>query len=167
MTVATQDHQHVARDVADALAVVREHGLRLTAARRIVLKALFTVERPVSAEEIAEGLDGRSPTSDPGSVYRNLEVLERIGLVRHVHFGHGPGLYHLTRARRYEYSLCERCHAVTAFPANKLDDVREELERLLGIAPHFSHFPIVGVCRRCRSADSGDRLGERRNDAHS
>ena len=167
MTVATQDHQHVARDVADALAVVREHGLRLTTARRLVLEALFTVERPVSAEEIADGLEGRIPASDPGSVYRNLEVLERIGLVRHVHFGHGPGLYHLTRAQRYEYSLCERCQEVSAFPAHKLDAVREELDRLLGIEPRFSHFPIVGICRCCRGAGIDGGPLERRDDAHS
>jgi len=28
----------------------------------------------------------------PTTVYRNLEALERHGLVRHVHLGHGPGL---------------------------------------------------------------------------
>jgi hypothetical protein len=46
MTVATQAHQHVARDLPDALAVVRAHGLRLTGARRLVLEALFAVDRP-------------------------------------------------------------------------------------------------------------------------
>jgi Fur family ferric uptake transcriptional regulator len=153
MTVATQGHQHVARDVADALAVVRAHGLRLTGARRLVLEALFAVDRPVRAEEIAAGLDGALPASDLASVYRNLEALERIGLVRHVHFGHGAGLYELARARRDEYALCERCGTVTAVPAAELDPVRRLLEWQLGIEPHFVHFPIVGLCRRCRGAD--------------
>lgn len=167
MTVTTQDHRHVPRDLADALAVVRAHGLRLTGARRLVLEALFAVERPVSAEEIAAGLDGVFPASDLASVYRNLETLERIGLVRHVHFGHGAGLYGLTRTQGYEYALCERCGDVLAVPARELDSVRETLERLLGVVPRFSHFPIVGVCRRCRRTEAGDRLQEGRDDAHS
>src|SRR5262245_38559545 len=150
MTVATQDHQHVARDVADALAVVRAHGLRLTGNRRLVLEALFAVDRPVRAEEIAAGLDGALPASDLASVYRNLQALERIGLVRHVHFGHGAGLYELARAHRHEYALCGRCRTVSAVPATELDPVRRLLERQLGIEPHFAHFPIVGLCRRCR-----------------
>ena len=45
-----------------------------------------------SAEELAAGLGGRVPRSDLASVYRNLETLERHGVVRHVHLGHGPGL---------------------------------------------------------------------------
>ena len=43
----------------------------------------------------AGGLGGRLPASDLGSVYRNLEALERAGLVRHVHAGHGAGRYAL------------------------------------------------------------------------
>jgi Fur family ferric uptake transcriptional regulator len=162
MTVATQGHQHVARDVADALAVVRAHGLRLTRARRLVLEALFAVDRPVRAEEIAAGPDGLLPASDLASVYRNLEALERIGLVRHIHFGHGAGLYELARAQRYEYALCERCRTVTAVAAAELDPVRRLLEQQLGIEPHFTHFPIVGLCRGCRRADD-DPAQERRN----
>jgi Fur family ferric uptake transcriptional regulator len=167
MTVAPQDHRHVARDLADALAVVRAHGLRLTGARRLVLEALFAVERPVSVEEIADGLDGVLPASDLASVYRNLETLERVGLVRHVHFGHGPGLYELTRTHGHEYALCESCRAVLAVPARELDSVREAVVLLLGIEPQFSHFPIVGLCRRCRNAGTADRPQERRDHAHS
>jgi Fur family ferric uptake transcriptional regulator len=147
MTVATQGHQHVARDVADALAVVRAHGLRLTRARRLVVEALFAVDRPVRAEEIAAGPDGLLPASDLASVYRNLEALERIGLAR---------------AQRYEYALCERCRTVTAVAAAELDPVRRLLEQQLGIEPHFTHFPIVGLCRGCRRADD-DPAQERRN----
>ena len=166
MTVVSQKHPHVARDVADALAVLRAHGLRLTGARRVVLEALFALDRPVSAEEIAAGLDGELPVSDLGSVYRNLETLERVGLVRHVHFGHAAGLYELTRGQRYEYALCDGCGDVRAVPARELDSVREALDRLLGIEPRFSHFPIVGLCRDCRESGVDARLQEGGQHAH-
>jgi Fur family ferric uptake transcriptional regulator len=162
MTVVSQRHQHVARDLDDALAVVRAHGLRLTVPRRLLLEALFTVERPVSAEQIAAGFDAGLPASDLASVYRNLELLERVGLVRHVHFGHGAGLYELTRSAQHEYALCESCQTVTSVPASELDLLRDALERVLGIEAHFNHFPIVGLCRRCRR--TGDQ--ERRDHAH-
>ena len=68
-----------------AIAAVRASGLRLSTARRLLLHALFDSDRPLSAEELAG--DG-----DVASAYRNLEVLEGLGLVRHVHLGHGPGL---------------------------------------------------------------------------
>jgi Fur family ferric uptake transcriptional regulator len=165
MTVATQSHQHAARDLADALAVLRTHGLQSTGPRRLVLEALFAVDRPVPAEEIAAGLGGALPASGRASVYRNLEALERIGLVRHVHFGHGPGLYELT-ACRHEYAVCERCRTVTFVPAAELDHVRRLLEQQLGVEPHFTHFPIVGLCRRCRAAGTDD-LARQRSDGHA
>jgi Fe2+ or Zn2+ uptake regulation protein len=167
MTVATQAHQHVARDLPDALAVVRAHGLRLTGARRLVLEALFGVDRPVSADEIAGGLGGVLPASDLASVYRNLETLERLGLIRHLHFGHGASLYELTRAEPSVYGCCERCRAVTAVRSRELDAARTALERALGIEPYLNHFPIVGLCRSCRKATSRDRRQEGRHHAHS
>ncbi len=150
MTVAAQNRQLVARDVEDALARLRASGLRVTGARRLVLEALFTVDRPVTAEEIAAGIDGAVASSDLASVYRNLETLEQVGLVRHVHFGHAAGLYEVTRGQRHEYALCEGCSQVIAVPACELDEARAVIERVLGIEPSFTHLPLVGLCRGCR-----------------
>lgn len=150
MTVAAQSRPLVARDIEAALALLRASGLRATGARRLLLGALFAVERPVRAEEIAAGLGGTVPPSDLASVYRNLETLEQVGLVRHMHFGHAAGLYELTRGQRHEYALCERCAQVSSVPAGDLDEARAVIERVLGIEPSFTHLPLVGLCRGCR-----------------
>ena len=44
-------------------------------------------------------------------MYRNLEALERLGLIRHVHLGHGPGLYARIGLGPLEYLLCDSCGA--------------------------------------------------------
>jgi hypothetical protein len=54
----------------------------ISAARRLVLEALYTGEGAVSADRVAGGLDGKLPPSDLASVYRNLETLEEAGLVQ-------------------------------------------------------------------------------------
>jgi Fur family transcriptional regulator, ferric uptake regulator len=132
-----------------AVAALRAHGLRISSARRLVVEALFRAGRPVRAEEIAGGLHGVVPPSDLASVYRNLETLEEVGLVRHVHFGHGPGLYTLTGAPEREYLLCEACGSVRPVPAAELDEVRARIREVFGHVARFSHFPIVGLCRGC------------------
>ena len=115
-----------------------------------MLEALYRAEGPVSAEDIAAGLDGALPRSDLASVYRNLETLEQLGLVRHVHLGHGPGRYEpATRAR--DYLVCEGCHAVAALPHEHLGAIREAISRVTGFEPRFDHFPLAGLCRRCRA----------------
>jgi Fur family ferric uptake transcriptional regulator len=133
--------------VSSAVNALRVHGLRVSAARRLVLEALFTAGRPLSADEIAGGLGGRLPPSDLGSVYRNLDVLERVGLARHVHLGHGPGLYAPAAA---EYAVCEACGEVAQLADASLDALRAAVAAACGLQPRFSHFPLVGLCERCQ-----------------
>jgi len=138
-----------ARTLDAAIAVLRSQGLRVSAARRLVLEALCAADGPASADDIASGLDGRLPVSDLASVYRNLETLEQLGLVRHVHFGHGPGLYALAGAGEREYLSCERCGSHLAVPPAALDGVRGALREAFGWEARFTHFPVVGACPAC------------------
>lgn len=131
-------------NIDDAAAALRRHGGRLSASRRAVLEALFAADAPISAEDIAG-----SGALQPTSVYRTLESLEQIGIVRHIHLGHGPGLYALTGGDEREYLTCERCHRITAVDADALDGVRAAIERDFGYRARFTHFPIVGTCAAC------------------
>jgi Fur family ferric uptake transcriptional regulator len=132
-----------ASSVAAAVNTLHARGLRVSSARRQVLETLYAADRPLTADEIAGD-------HDIGSVYRNLDVLEQVGLVRHVHLGHGPGRY--APAAR-EYALCERCGSVRALSDEELDDVRRAVVDALSFAPRFSHFPLAGVCSACLLRD--------------
>jgi Fur family ferric uptake transcriptional regulator len=139
-------------DVATAAQELRRRGLRLSASRRLVLEALFAADGPVSAERIAAGLDGELPPCDLTSVYRNLEALEELGLVRHVHLGHGPGLYALAARDEREYLMCEACDRIRAVDPAALDPIRTSIRKTFGYEARFSHFPIVGLCPDCAKA---------------
>jgi Fur family ferric uptake transcriptional regulator len=140
---------------------MRERGLRVSAARRLVVEALLAADGPMSAEQIAGGIGGRVPSSDIASVYRNLQALEQIGLARHVHLGHGPGLHVLTVAGEREYLTCERCADYRAVAPEELDLVRALIEDQFGYRVGFRHFPIVGLCASCAAEVRGDgqRIG--------
>jgi Fur family transcriptional regulator, ferric uptake regulator len=149
MTIAP----HVSRlpfgDIDDAIEVLRARGLRLSMTRQLVLQALFAAAGPVSAEAIALRLD-----LVPTSVYRNLETLERHGLVRHVHLGHGPGLYALVGDSELEYIYCPGCGTARTVRPELLDPVRDHIRRRFGYEVRFTHFALVGHCRRC----TGERV---------
>lgn len=159
MTVAPHRPALAFADLDEALAALRRAGCRVSAARRVLLEALFAAEGPVSAERLADGLGGRLMPSDLTSVYRNLERLEELGVVRHVHLGHGPGLYVLAGEER-EYLVCERCDAVRTAQPGDLDAVRENIRERFGYEARFSHFPILGLCARC-AATGAEQEGRR------
>ena len=141
-------------DLDDVAEAIRAAGGRLTANRRLVLEALFEADGPVSAELLATRLARRGPAFDLPSIYRNLERLEALGVVRHVHLGHGPGLYALVGDEEREYLCCERCRRVTSVPAADLDAIRDEIRDRFGYDARFSHFPITGLCSDC-AAEAG------------
>jgi Fur family transcriptional regulator, ferric uptake regulator len=131
-------------DLADAVGEMRRRGLRMSASRRLVLQGLFAAEGPRSAEQLSQGLD-----LDLASVYRNLDMLERHGLVQHVHIGHGPGLYALVGRGEHEYLSCERCGAVRAVAPEELEPLRSFLLERFGYVGRFTHHAIVGICSAC------------------
>ena len=151
MTTAHTGPRIQAETLPEAVAALRARGLRVSAARRVVLEALYATDQPLSAEQIAEGY-GKLPTSDLASVYRNLETLERLGLVQHVHLGHGAGRY-VRAGREREYLVCERCGANHAVPPEQLDAVRDGRRERDRLPRAFSHFPIVGLCGDCAARD--------------
>jgi Fur family transcriptional regulator, ferric uptake regulator len=144
MTIAPDVPRLVVSTPGEAIQALRESGLRLSTARRLVIQALFAADGPVSAAALAQDL-----LLEESSVYRNLEVLERHGLTRHVHLGHGPGLYALVGRDEGEYLYCQRCDKVTLLGPEELDPVREHLREHFGHTARFTHFAIVGLCEPC------------------
>jgi Fur family ferric uptake transcriptional regulator len=153
-SLASREDRHMPASVDAAVATVRARGLRLSSARRLVLEALFAAGEPVTAERIAAGLDGRMPRSDLGSVYRNLETLERVGVVRHLHAAHGAGLYAIARHEHEGFLACERCGEIRAANPQAVAVIRGAVRRAFGYDASFGSFPIVGVCPRCGEEES-------------
>jgi Fur family transcriptional regulator, ferric uptake regulator len=142
MTVAHRTEALAAPSLTAAVVALRTRGMRVSSTRRALLAALFRARAPLTAEELAGDLD-------LASVYRNLDALESVGLVRHVHVGHGPGLYALARTHDTGYAACERCGSHTALPPGELAALRAAVLAATGFETDFSHFPIVGTCPDC------------------
>lgn len=135
------------RPVPSALVVLRENGGRVSTSRRALLRELFEADGPLSVENLAARA---VPPLDLPSTYRTLERLEKVGLVRHVHLGHGPGLYEIASESDHEYAWCESCGKASSIDPQRLDEARSLIQRSTGYLPRFSHFPLVGLCNECR-----------------
>jgi Fur family ferric uptake transcriptional regulator len=142
MTVPHRTEALAAPSITAAVVALRMRGMRVSGPRRTLLEALFRADEPLTAEALAGDLD-------LASVYRNLDALEAVGLVRHVHVGHGPGMYALAAARDRGYVACERCGRHVALAPRALSAVRAAVRVATGHTCDFSHFPIVGLCPDC------------------
>src|SRR5215207_2773043 len=125
MTVAHRTDALLAPSLTAAVVALRRRGMRVSSTRRALLERLFRAPRPLPAEELAGG-------HDLASVYRNLDALEAVGLIRHVHVGHGPGLYALAGPRATGFAACDACGRHAALTAGGLADVHAAVLRATG-----------------------------------
>ncbi|HUC36180.1 MAG TPA: transcriptional repressor [Acidimicrobiales bacterium] len=134
--------------VEEVLALVRARGGRATASRRILLEVLFEAEGHLSAEELAQAVCARAPDVHISTIYRNLEELQRLGVVVHSHLGHGPATYQLA-ALAHAHLICEACGAMFEAPDELFTSLDRAARDQLGfrIDPH--HFAILGRCETC------------------
>lgn len=140
-----------------ALQQLRARGGRVTSARRAVLSALLEHREHASAEALAEVVNASHPDVHLSTVYRTLDAFEQLGVVTHVHLGHGRAIYHLTD-QIHHHAVCEQCGTVVQLPLALFAQLHERLVDEFGFDVDAHHFALVGRCARCL-ADPGADAG--------
>lgn len=134
--------------VEKVLALVRARGGRATPSRRILLEVLFDSDAHLSAEELAEAVQARAPDVHLSTIYRNLEDLQRLGVIAHTHLGHGPSTYQLAFLAHAHF-ICEECGAMIEAPDELFRGLARTAKSRLGFSIDPHHFAILGRCSDC------------------
>jgi Fe2+ or Zn2+ uptake regulation protein len=138
----------VVDQVEAILRLLRERGGRITSPRRGILEAFLATGGHVTAEGLTAKVQASQPDVHESTVYRFLDDLERLGVVDHVHLGHGPAVYHLA-SDAHNHVVCERCGAVIEVPEDVFDTLRRRLHDQFGFKVEPRHFAVVGRCAAC------------------
>ncbi len=134
----------------------------MTTARRAVVGALLVGDEHVTAEDLVAAVQRSHPDVHRSTVYRCLEALEELGVIEHVHLGHGAAVYHLAEDR-HQHLVCDRCSTVVEVPEELFGELRQRLQHDYGFAVGASHFAVVGRCRACADQEGRARApGARR-----
>ena len=136
---------------AKIIATLRQQGVRITTARRAVIAALVHTDGHVTAEDIATAVQADAPEIHLSTVYRTLESLEELGVVDHVHLGHGSAVYHLA-ANRHQHLVCENCKKVIHLPHGLVDNLARDIDARYHFTLRPHHFALIGLCEKCRGA---------------
>ncbi|MFH1330622.1 MAG: Fur family transcriptional regulator [Actinomycetota bacterium] len=133
---------------ADCLiAGLRRAGLRVTAPRRAVCGVLAGAgTEHLTASDVAARAGA---AVDLSTVYRTLDALEGLGMVEHVHLGHGAGAYHVGPSSDHHHLVCDACGRALDVPLEDLQWAIEQVTAPFGFVPDSAHFAIVGRCAAC------------------
>ena len=128
--------------VEKAIGKIRGGGHKVTPQRLAVLWGI-AAEQHQSMEEIR----ARCPEVGMVTVYRTLDLLSELGLVRRLDLGGGPR-YELAEDHHH-HLICEDCGSVTEFEQCPLD-----LRRLPRVGGGFEvrahSLEVYGTCSDCR-----------------
>jgi Fe2+ or Zn2+ uptake regulation protein len=136
--------------VEDILQRMRAGGGRVTTARRALVTALVEHDGHPTAEGLAVAVQSRQPDVHQATIYRILDDLERLDVVQHTHFGHGPAVYHLS-ASAHPHLVCERCGRVIEVNESLFASLVERVESAHHFLVRPGHFAVTGICDDCAS----------------
>ena len=127
---------------------IRDAGGRITVTTRTVVAILLDAERHLTADDIIDAAERRSPGIAPSTVYRILQRLDDLGIVEHVHSGHGPAFYHL-RERGHAHLVCSQCGDIIDIPDRMLDSLGQTIRRRYRFTIETRHTALSGLCESC------------------
>jgi Fur family ferric uptake transcriptional regulator len=139
---------HAHHDEPDWRVTLREKGYRLTPQRELVLAAVMELEH-ATPEQVATQVQRTASGINISTVYRTLELLEELGLVRHAHLGHGAPSYHPAGHHQHLHLVCRDCGAVSQVGMEVAGDLTDRLAADVGFSVDLEHFAIYGRCRDC------------------
>jgi Fur family ferric uptake transcriptional regulator len=133
--------------------MAKQHGLRLTSQRRLIFSILESADTHLNAKEILEEARKRAPGIDQVTIYRNLAVLKKLGVVDELDLLHLRGDEHYYEARQtraHSHVACLECGEVLEYYTPAMKQINQELEREVGFSVSFSRIEIGGYCAACR-----------------
>lgn len=127
---------------------LRRGGYRITPQRQLVLEAVERL-RHGTPEEILAEVQRTASGVNLSTIYRNLEVLEEVGLVTHAHIGHGAPTYHAVDDHVHIHLVCDRCGTVESIDASIAESFLADVRTSTGFVTDISHVALHGLCATC------------------
>lgn len=150
--------QNLEQNLKTIMETVRESVPRLTKGKKAVVEVLFAAEQPMTAHEIyTQCVDnGVAADIDLATIYRNIEHLERVGIVCKNEHSHGSWRYAIADTvtrRHHSHSIsCVVCGKEIPIGACVLAEVDKIIAERTGFCNIHHIVRFTGACPECRTA---------------
>ena len=128
---------------------LRASGHRLTPQRELVLAAVEALGHATPDEVYAE-VRTHSESINLSTVYRTLELLDDLGLIRHAHLTDRAPTYHSAQGHEHAHLVCRVCHRQFSIGRSEIEDALGPVAAQHDFAPDYGHLTVFGTCADCR-----------------
>ena len=136
------------------LATLSSSGHRASGARAEVISAIAELGCSVTAREVADVLHDRGSGVGLASIYRALDLLERLSLVKRFDVGEGIARYEPAHpsGEHHHHIVCDSCGTVEPFEDEALERAIGKLSNRVDFAVAAHDVTLHGECPACRAA---------------
>jgi Fur family ferric uptake transcriptional regulator len=127
---------------------LRAKGYRLTPQRELVLRAVDRLGH-ATPDEILGAVREESQAVNISTVYRTLELLEELGLVRHAHITDRAPTYHSAATPEHVHLVCRECKRITEVSPDVIEPMVAAIKTQHGFSTDVGHLTVFGTCESC------------------
>ncbi len=136
---------------SDLRQALESNGLKVTRARMAVLQVLDTSPEHLKVAEVHQRARMLDPQVGLASVYRTMDLLEKLHLIKHVHVEHRHRHYARISEHHGHHLVCNGCGLVVEFNDCQLERLTRSLARRTKFRIEGHCVEFFGQCRKCRS----------------
>jgi Fe2+ or Zn2+ uptake regulation protein len=142
--ISTMEHQTIVSDL-------KARGFRITAIRKAIIFALNSSREPISVASLLSRLLRNDLSANKTTIYREIEFLKQLNIVREIEFGDGKKRYELATDKHHHHIVCVKCGKIEDFD---FDVDLEEHEKLISKQTNFRilehSIEFFGLCKKCQ-----------------
>lgn len=135
----------------------------MTPQRQLVLDAVRELGH-ATPEQVCRTVQNTAPTVNITTVYRALDLLEELALLRHTQIGQGPPTYS-PEEHEHLHLACEHCGRLDEVPRDVVGGLAGTLRERYGFELDASHLALPGCCADCARRGSGPSEAEPRGES--
>ena len=129
--------------------LLRQKGYRLTPQRYLILNVIQEAEEHLSVDEIAERVQQHNPYVSLSTIYRTLELLKSLDLIRESHLPGEQLRYETAKGQAHHHLICRRCHQTIHLDETLLGNLHEKVQEDYHFHGLTLDLVAVGYCDSC------------------
>ncbi len=134
---------------------LKKRHLRITSQREAVL-SIFLDNRGehLTADEVYEKLAYKNSHISKATIYRTVELLEKMGFLTKVNFNDGFERYEVKEIgiHHHHHLICTECGRIYEVEEDLLEDLEKAIERRTGFKIMDHQLNFYGLCPDCQRA---------------
>ncbi len=137
-------------DLETLNAQLSEQGYKLTRQRKAVVEVVARTHTRLSAAEVLTQAQRSCPDLGLTTVYRTLEILEQMGVIRRVHLDDGCEGFAPASAEHGHHLICSRCQKTIEFEDCNMTSLLRRVAEQTGFTIEQHWLELVGLCPKCQ-----------------